>query len=448
MTSGLASLSPAHSQQLGKATSNLPKDLQSCNIQSLRQNISTLSIDCSQLKQENKGEISTTSIINTNTPPIFNSLGDILPSIFIHQNVKTEAFRQKYLTNKVQCELNLHKQENKAESYTGLAVVLLYLSVSEESESEKIKNFKLAEQHFLKAKNLNYFHYLVHFCDYTIHLYKGVKYEIAAIKQAILMLRRSLALMPTYQNAQTALTNVVDRAKQKWRELAQAGKISEIELKQNISQLEQTLKQDPFEGENIPFDHIHLAPVEFLKNYPQYLTKANYTNRKAIIDVSSFDGTPESLRNILMAHQGNVARELYVKYNLTAELADVIRYAMFVNNQLKVCFYSEGQLEFFKKSFQRDICHGTLQQETIATNHPQLVTYRISSHPSKPMIEVILSTTEGLPILTTERAKSFKQTFIKGKEIKPEVISQDEYMTKIIHPLIVKKSDLVKINFI
>lgn len=183
-----------------------------------------------------------------------------LPSTFQIKKENLPAnFLAQHTNSKQEAEREIKQNPTNLGAKTNLARHSLFLG-----------DLKTAEEQVKETKQLNYWYDVVHFCDYSIQLYKGIGYDVQSIKNAVLALRRCLAINPNFDAAKKALSNVQTNAQIKWILTTKEN------LENYLQSLEEAFVVDPFKDEeNLPFDSRKLSP-EFLEAYPFYKTKEAY----------------------------------------------------------------------------------------------------------------------------------------------------------------------------
>ena len=221
-------------------------------------------------------------------------------------------------------------------------LVLVYLHSNQYEEAKRVGE---------EIKAINPHHYLAYYIDYHLQLFKGIGFkDKQSIENAILALKRCLAVAPTLQRA------VRDQADLKSWLLPKFSKREERAYLDNLLDV-----KDPFENENIDFSKLQLSE-EFLKKYPRYLNKKTNENHQFIIDLKGFDGSPVSLQKALKQAITPERRGLDLFINLSdTKISDrsgvlkVMRDAIFANPRtFRIFFFrKEDEIEFLN-SFQAE----------------------------------------------------------------------------------------------
>jgi hypothetical protein len=311
-------------------------------------------------------------------PQEFSSEGRYVTTVYyISRLYKKEDFQVNIIKELIRLKEEIKSNPKNLEAKGDLAAFNLLLHYKEET-ARLYKEMKTLNPHYSK----------IYYLDYQFQVYQGIPSDDRpSLKKAILNLRKCLAIDPEFDPAKNDLS---------FLKTDLIFKLSKHAQKESYMQFIQAClnDKDPFEGEKIDFDQLHLS-AQFLKKYPKYLNKESYQYALTSIKLDAFDGTPESLRQIIKAGISPNKKESDLYIDLTnpaikdpQAIYGVIRDSLFSYPQIfRVFFFSEKELKDFIKSFVGEKCIGNIIQTTHSTRHPQLpVFYRIASNTTEGKI--------------------------------------------------------------
>ena len=214
--------------------------------------------------QKQVGIASNTFIPPIDSKAIYNS--DFAPSLFHSNDEERAKLQRDALIKKSNAERNLRLDPNNTQLQLILAKLNIVFADPSNPKNEQLVNLK---QICVKSLRENYFDAYPHYILYQIKLFERISYfRIDQVGASILSLRRSLAINPQPALTKEAFKNLSQRTPIKWRELLKENRIDQDLYNYFTAKFASFQKQDPFEGEEIPVEHLDKAPPGLIEQYP------------------------------------------------------------------------------------------------------------------------------------------------------------------------------------